>query len=1366
MDQTKRSDDPPQAALRIAERYEILELLGRGGMASVYRARDDATGNLVALKVLTGGAHSEGPVGSVELFEREFHTLVQLAHPRIVRVHDYGVDGEQPYYSMELLDGGDLRELSPLPWQEVCTIAYEICSALSLLHSRGLVHRDLTPRNIRRTASGQAKLIDFGLLSPMGETNLLAGTPPFVAPELLGTMSLDGPSDLFSLGATLYYALTKRQPYAARSFDQLRDAWRSSPLRPSKLVPDIPAALDDLLLGMLRVDPGSRPKSAAEVMDRLLPLLPARPHDELRAARAYLSTPKLVGREQVVSQLRKQMLGAVRGRGGGFVIVGDEGSGRSRILDAVVLEAKLLGAVAVRAGFGDAGRPFGVAASIATQIHRAAPALAISSAAADAKGTAVLYPGVSGMTTTAIADVAQAGVDRAEMQAVLRSWLLAFSSRRPLVIAVDDVDRIDEPSAALLASLSWEAPSRRLVYAAAISDQKAVGNEAAISILRKHAEQITLAPLSEQEVTSLLVSLFGNVPNLPALAARIATLSGGRPRECIRFAQYLVDEGAIEYAGGSFTIPAQIPDGILPASLEQAFVRRVAQLTPIARRVATLLAENLLERLSRQDLLSLQIAPFVALDAAIDELRAAHIVCGDPAGYALSGAGIGRILSASLDDDERRRVHDDLCRIHEHAGRHLLSYVHHGCSGSDPGKWLDRLAAETAASEKRTRVGLSADIELGALRFARAVDSILVSSERFGRSQREQQALWIMLAGASAQGADAAYFYRVRERLLRNLKRDSGHDDWQGLDPMLEPPARAMMAVGAAAQRYAASPEPQHLFAPNEAIPQLVAYVVFAIAVSARVHDIELSASLPELLEPFAPLSPVIAAMLKNARATLLNGLGRREQAYEMNIDLVRELEAISAEQLPYVRNIRAAVCYSLSAAEVLLGTPTAYLSRFASEEDRNQRVSARFLQMLAALVQGDVEVAEAHRRAAELLSLQNKATSMFSTLPQELEIHAAARDLTGVRQVRAAIHELAEQYPGWHPMKHVADAQYLRLCGDLQGAFAATELTERSVGKGKHASAWAWVAKILAVELLTELGRVAEGLALGNEALEECRAHGMGSAARSLALAMAAAEAKLGRFAEALARVEGVIREQKELGITGLYLAQSYEVLAHVAVAQQDKTAFERSLSLAGELYQRAKSSALRARYEKLVDEGRKAGLVETAAPTPMLTTENIPRSTHALTEVFSACASASERADRALALLCDGEPPTRGHLFLFTANGLTLAASNTPCDSVTELAAFAKDCVDREHAADTMETGALHATSVGTMVGDWVDHEGTCYDTVLLGTSVSGAFCIAGIALLVKTPGFAVKTGGALAESVARALIDAGDAMSVAAA
>jgi hypothetical protein len=429
----KRRANPTERSLpfKVAGRYDVQELLGAGGMATVYKAWDETLGTHVALKLLTIEKDGHRAARAIELFEREFHTLVHLSHPRIVRALDYGVDSGQPYCALELLDGGDLRELAPMAWEGVCAIAYEICSALSLLHSRRLVHRDLTPRNVRRTQGGQAKLIDFGLLSPMGPTTLLAGTAPFAPPELLSTMSLDGRSDLFSLGATLYYALTRRAPYPAKSFEQLPDAWRSSPLRPSAIVPGVPEALDELVLDLLRVDAGSRPKSAAEVMERLAPLCAAPPDDELHAARAYLVTPKLVGRDHVVTRFRAQMARAVRGHGGGFAVVGEEGTGRSRMVDSFVLEAKLVGATAVRAGSEEGARPFGVAASLARQIHGAAPDVAVAAAARHPLALDLLYPEAKAALAgdAGPVDVTLPELDRAALQAALRTWILEFSSR-------------------------------------------------------------------------------------------------------------------------------------------------------------------------------------------------------------------------------------------------------------------------------------------------------------------------------------------------------------------------------------------------------------------------------------------------------------------------------------------------------------------------------------------------------------------------------------------------------------------------------------------------------------------------------------------------------------------------------------------------------------------------------------------------------------------------------------------------------------------------------------------------------------------------------------------------------------------------
>ena len=124
-EQTDKSNAEPR---RIAGRYELCGVLGRGGMATVHRAFDSVTGRHVALKQRTVSARAGER--DDRMFEREFHVLSSLSHPGIIQVLDYGVDEAGAYYTMELLDGGDLRELSPLPWKDACSLLYEVCSSL------------------------------------------------------------------------------------------------------------------------------------------------------------------------------------------------------------------------------------------------------------------------------------------------------------------------------------------------------------------------------------------------------------------------------------------------------------------------------------------------------------------------------------------------------------------------------------------------------------------------------------------------------------------------------------------------------------------------------------------------------------------------------------------------------------------------------------------------------------------------------------------------------------------------------------------------------------------------------------------------------------------------------------------------------------------------------------------------------------------------------------------------------------------------------------------------------------------------------------------------------------------------------------
>ena len=165
----------PSGAPRVANRYLVKEELASGGMGIVYRVLDRSTGEDPALKRLNREAVSQPFL--VAAFEREYQVLAGLAHPRIIRVFDYGVDEIGAYYTMELLEGQDMRKAAPLPYREACALLRDVATSLALLHARRLIHRDLSPANVRMTPDGHCKLIDFGALASFGSSRLVVGTP-------------------------------------------------------------------------------------------------------------------------------------------------------------------------------------------------------------------------------------------------------------------------------------------------------------------------------------------------------------------------------------------------------------------------------------------------------------------------------------------------------------------------------------------------------------------------------------------------------------------------------------------------------------------------------------------------------------------------------------------------------------------------------------------------------------------------------------------------------------------------------------------------------------------------------------------------------------------------------------------------------------------------------------------------------------------------------------------------------------------------------------------------------------------------------------------------------------------------------------
>jgi serine/threonine protein kinase len=260
-------------------KYDLIEAVGKGGCGSVYRATDRETGAVVAVKVLAANL-ADNPKLHYR-FAQEFQAASRLEHPNIVRAIDFGMDGKTTYLAMEFVEGHSLGDLivrhKRLPEGSAVRIITQVAQALDYAHKRQIIHRDVKPDNILVRADGRAKLADFGLAKDVGNDRDLTrpstalGTPHFMAPEQYDDAKrVDVRADVYSLGATLYMAVTGRAPFdSCTSLEALGRKIKGEIDPPNRLCPDLSQRANDAIVAALRPRPVDRPAGCLQFVKML-----------------------------------------------------------------------------------------------------------------------------------------------------------------------------------------------------------------------------------------------------------------------------------------------------------------------------------------------------------------------------------------------------------------------------------------------------------------------------------------------------------------------------------------------------------------------------------------------------------------------------------------------------------------------------------------------------------------------------------------------------------------------------------------------------------------------------------------------------------------------------------------------------------------------------------------------------------------------------------------------------------------------------------------------------------------------------------------------------------------------------------------
>ena len=575
-----------------AGRYPIASHLGGGGMGEVYRTHDLTLDVPVAVKFMVAVSPRH-----LEVLLNEVRLARQVSHPAVCRVFDVGESGGEHFFTMEYVDGQDLRSLlaqvGRLSSDKVLEFARQLCAGLAETHAKGVLHRDLKPANIMMDANGQARITDFGIATPstpkVADTRLVAGTPAYMAPEQWSSgAELSEPTDLYVLGLVLYEAVTGRPAFAASSTQELVELHRhADPTPVSDLVPGIDPQLERVILHTLKKDPRERPASAVAMAAEL--------PEEVNALEA-LTAGVFVGRTSELERLHADLDQAITGAGRLALLVGEPGIGKTRTAEEVMTSARRQN-VRVLAGrcYEGEGAPvyWPWMQIVRVYIHDREPATLRREMGTGAAAIGQVIPQV----TERLADLPplpplEPEQARFRLFDSITVFLKNASQKRPLLLVLDDLHWADKPSLLLLHFVTRALQGSRIFVLGTYRDvevQRGHPLAEVLTALRSESvyERVQLRGLPEPEVWAMIEEIGGRALS-DDFARTILQRTEGNPFFVEETLRYLVEEQIVYRKQDRWTSDLTPEQMGMPEDVRDVIGRRFTRLSERCNEVLTL----------------------------------------------------------------------------------------------------------------------------------------------------------------------------------------------------------------------------------------------------------------------------------------------------------------------------------------------------------------------------------------------------------------------------------------------------------------------------------------------------------------------------------------------------------------------------------------------------------------------------------------------------------------------------------------------------------------------------------------------------------------------------------------------------------